>query len=65
MNDSQYDKKKFIAKTVTDIGKAIFVVGFASYFYERFPIGWRIIISIINVMLIFSGIIMYPEKRGE
>ncbi len=59
------DKIEFIAKTITDLGKAIFVVGLASYFFEKFPFGWRIAITILSILFIFAGIVIYPAKRGE
>ncbi len=60
----QDTKIEFIAKTITDLGKAIFVVGLASYFFEKFPFVWRITISILSIIFIFAGIFFYPE-RGE
>ena len=60
----QERKIEFIAKTTTDLGKAIFVVGLASYFFEKFPFIWRMLISIISILFIFVGIVIYPE-RGE
>lgn len=56
---------EFIAKTITDLGKAIFVVGLASYFFERFPFIWRITVTILSVLFIFAGILIYPEEGGE
>jgi len=58
-------KIEFIAKTITDLGKAVVVVGLASYFFEKFPFVWRIAISIFSVVLIFTGILMFPEKGEE
>lgn len=58
-------KLEFIAKTVTDLGKAIFVVGIASYFFERFSLVWRVLFSIISIGMIFVGFLMYPEEGGE
>ncbi len=59
------EKIEFIAKTVTDLGKAIFVVGLASYFFKEFPFFWRFAITILSIIFIFSGVIIYPIKRGE
>ncbi len=53
-------KIEFIAKTITDLGKAIFVVGLASAFFEKFPLGWRVTIGMASVILIFAGIVIYP-----
>ena len=57
-------KVEFIAKTITDLGKAMAAVGFASYFFERFPLIWRIIFCALSVAFIFSGIALYPDKEG-
>ncbi len=65
MKDSAERKIEFIAKTITDLGKAIVVVGLASYFFEKFPFVWRITVSILSVVLIFAGIFIYPERAGE
>lgn len=59
------NKIEFIAKTIADLGKAMVVVGLASTFFERFPLPWRIGISVLSVVSIFAGIWIYPEKRGE
>jgi len=53
-------KIEFIAKTITELGKAIFVVGLASAFFEKFPFGWRVTISAVSVLLIVVGIVIYP-----
>ena len=58
-------KIEFIAKTITDLGKAIFVVGLASYFFEKFPFLSRIAIPIISVIFIVIGILIFPEEKGD
>ena len=65
MKRTTADKIEFIAKTITDLGKASFVVGLASYFFREFPFIWRLVISILSVLFIFAGIFIFPEKRGE
>ena len=57
-------KLEFIAKTVADLGKGIAVVGVASYFFEKLPLLWRISIGTTSVLLIFIGIMLYPEEGG-
>lgn len=54
-------KIEFIAKTVTDLGKAVLVVGLASAFFEKFPMAWRVAISLISIVFIFVGVFLYPE----
>ena len=63
----QFTEKKieFIAKTITDLGKAIFVVGMAGYFFEKLPVMFRVSIGVLSVLFIFAGIIIYPEIRSE
>jgi hypothetical protein len=57
---------EFIAKTITDLGKAILTVGFASYFFERLPVLLRIGLIILGFLLMIGGIFI-PEKsqKGE
>ena len=57
-------KLEFIAKTVTDLGKGIAVVGVASYFFEKLPLPWRILVGTLSILLICAGIMLYPET-GE
>ena len=58
-------KLGFIAKTVTDLGKAVFVAGLVSAFFEQFPLAWRIVISVLSVVFIVAGVILYPEQGGH
>jgi len=60
MEPSSERKIEFIAKTVTDVGKGVVLVGLASTFFEKFPFGWRIAISVASVVLIVVGIVVYP-----
>lgn len=55
------EKMKFIAKNVTDLGKGIFVVGLAGYFFEKFPFSLRIALGILSIVLIITGIIIFPD----
>jgi len=56
-------KKEFLAKTITDIGKAILAVGFASYFFERYDIVLRSLLSFCALLLIFIGYILFPKEN--
>ena len=58
-------KLEFIAKTVTDLGKGIVVVWIASYFFERFPLPWRIFIGSLSFLLIWIGVVLYPGEGGD
>ena len=65
MKSSQGRRVEFIAKTLTDLGKAILVVGLASYFFEKFSPLWRVVFTISSVVLIVIGILLYPAEGGE
>lgn len=65
MRPSPGRKLEFIAKTVTDLGKGIAVVGFASYFFEKLPFFWRIVVSMLSGGLIVVGILLYPEEGDD
>ena len=56
-------RKEFIAKLVCDLGKTIFAVGFASYFFEKFPIGGRILLSVVCFAMLVVSIFILPLKR--
>ena len=57
---------EFIAKTITDLGKAILTVGFASYFFERLPFVLRVSLIIFGIILIIIGIFIHEKsKKGE
>ena len=45
-------RREFIAKLVCDLGKTIFVVGIASYLFEKFPIGVRIGLSVRRYLVL-------------
>ena len=55
----------FIAETITDIGKAIFAVGLASYFFEKLPLFWRFTAIFSSALIIIGGIIIYPKEGGR
>ncbi|PIQ81968.1 MAG: hypothetical protein COV76_06055 [Candidatus Omnitrophica bacterium CG11_big_fil_rev_8_21_14_0_20_64_10] len=59
------DTLAFVVKTITDLGKAIIAVGFASYFFERLALGWRVGFGILGILLIIAGFIIYPRTGGD
>lgn len=65
MKSRKTDKIEFIAKTITDLGKAILVVGFASSFFEKFPMTLRIMVALLSIGFIFGGIFLYPSQGGR
>jgi len=50
---------------LTDVGKGVFMIGFASYFFERFPLAWRVTFGISSLIVIVLGILLYPEEGGN
>ena len=56
-------RREFIAKLVCDLGKTIFAVGFASYFFEKLPMSGRILVSVICFIMLFGSILILPIKR--
>jgi len=59
-------RREFIAKLISDLGKTIFAVGLASYFFEKFPIYVKIGLSLAFAILIWGSIFVCPSKlKGE
>ncbi len=58
------ETNEFIAKTTTDLGKAILTVGFASYFFEKFPVYWRIAIPILGLCFLVAGVLLFVNRKG-
>ena len=58
------DSQEFIAKYLGDLSKAIFTVGFASYFFKDLPLFLRIGCgSLALVFFVLSVILM--ENKGD
>lgn len=45
-------RREFIAKIIADLGKTLFAIGSASYFFEKFPFCTKIALFIACVILI-------------
>ena len=59
-------RKEFIAKLISDLGKTIFAVGLASYFFEKFPSDVKIGLWLAFATLILGSIYIYPnETKGD
>ncbi len=56
-------RREFIAKAVLNIGTAIFTVGLASYFFEKFPIALRIGLGITSVVFIVGSFFIHPRGK--
>lgn len=58
-------RREFIAKIVADLGKTIFAVGLASYFFEKFPVAIRVILGILWSFLILISVLIHPHKGDK
>ena len=56
-------RREFIAKITADLGKTIFAVGLASYFFEKFPSSLKIVLWSICVIFLMASIFIYPNKK--
>jgi hypothetical protein len=56
-------RREFIAKITADLGKTIFAVGLASYFFEKFPSSLQIVLWSICVIFLMASIFIYPNKK--
>ena len=56
---------EFTAKIVSDLGKNIVSIGFASYFFKDLPLPFRVGFVILGVGLIFWSIYLISQKGGK
>ncbi len=54
---------EFIAKIISDLGKAVLTVGFASYFFEKLPLILRVVFTISGFVLIIASIHIYEKSK--
>lgn len=57
------ETQEFIAKFLGDLSKAIFTVGFASYFFEDLPFFWRFGCGATAVVFLIASVILIETKR--
>ena len=57
-------RREFIAKIVADLGKTLFGIGLASYFFEKFPLPLRVLLSAMWPLLLVSSVLIQPRKPG-
>lgn len=65
MNIIDKSRREFIAKAVLNIGTAIFTVGLASYFFERFPTGLRYGLGVTSAIFIVGSFFIHPRNGGN
>lgn len=58
-------RREFIAKITADLGKAMFTIGLASYFFEKFSLGLKIILWFVCIFLFILSIFIHPTAKGE
>ncbi len=57
-------RREFVARMVTDLGKAILAVALASYFFERFPLWLRGVLPSLGVVFLVVSVFIHPKQRG-
>ncbi len=57
-------RREFIAKLICDLGKTLFAVGIASYFFEKFPFGIKIGLTVACLISLVGSVYVQPSK-GE
>ncbi len=55
-------RREFIAKIIADLGKTMFTIGLASYFFERFSSALKIILWFVCIFLLSLSIFIHPAK---
>jgi hypothetical protein len=57
-------RTEFVARTICDLGKTIFAVAFASYFFEKFPLYVRISFITLCATLLISSVWIHPRNNS-
>ncbi len=56
------ETQEFIAKYFSDLSKAIFAVGFASYFFKDLPFFLRVVFSLLALVFFLASVILMELK---
>ncbi len=56
-------RREFVAKNVADLGKAIWAVAFASYFFERFPLVLRWGLPGLAIAFLVGSVFVHPQQK--
>ena len=59
------ETQEFIAKYFGDLSKAILTVGFASYFFEKLTLPFRIGFIILSLIFLLVSIMLMSKKGGK
>ena len=55
-------RRRFTAKIVADLGKTMFGIGFASYFFEKFPWFLRVFLAVVCFILLVGSVYIEPKE---
>ena len=55
--------REFIAGIIADLGKTFVGIGLASYFFERFPFSFRLILSAVGPVALIWSIFIRPKEK--
>jgi len=59
-------RREFIARMIVDLGKTIFAIGLASYFFEKFSVGLKFALFIGCIIALAGSIFVQPRReKGE
>ena len=56
---------EYLSGKIGDLGTNILTVGFASYFFEKFPLSLRVGLCIIGCLCLYFGFLIKPSHKGE
>jgi hypothetical protein len=62
MNEIKKSRQEYISQFIGDLAKAIFAVGFASYFFKEFPVWLRMGCGILFFVFMISSFYLHPGK---
>ncbi len=57
-------RREFIARIIADLGKTIFAIGLASYFFEKLGLALRLALGLMCGILIIGSIFIEPRIKG-
>ena len=58
-------RRDFLARSLMDFAKALFAVGFASYFFKEFPVYLRIGSAVVFFAFFVGALFLYPLHKPE
>jgi len=58
-------RREFIARIIADLGKTIFAIGLASYFFEKLGLALRLALGLMCGIMLVGSIFVEPKIRGD